>query len=376
MSAAVGSSRLTPKNILTKAAFGFAVSVLVSPAILVFLWMLSLSLKNELDNTAYPPVFIPDPPTLANYVQVFSENVDGPVFPQQLDPRLGLRDAAGARWSACRPATASRGCRRRARSVLILIARMTPALSFLIPLFTAVPVPRPRQHADGAGDHASRHHRADRRVRDGRLFRDAAARAGGGRADRRRQRCGDASATSRCRWRGPASSSRRSSRSSSRGTTSCSARCWPAAPTRTLPAAVYNVLTFEQLCVGPARRRGDRRHAAGAAAHRHGAAPDRRRPLRRRPEGRMMTPQGRGPSRRCNQHVSDRRLSGRRDRNQETSRAVISNASASRSRSRRRSALTPGSISAASPAMPPGCWTTAPAASRSAAPRARARPSA
>ena len=41
--------------------------VIVSPAILVFLWMLSLSLKNEIDNIAYPPVFIPDPPTLANF---------------------------------------------------------------------------------------------------------------------------------------------------------------------------------------------------------------------------------------------------------------------------------------------------------------------
>ena len=28
--------------------------MLVSPAILVFLWMLSLSLKNEIDNLAYP----------------------------------------------------------------------------------------------------------------------------------------------------------------------------------------------------------------------------------------------------------------------------------------------------------------------------------
>ena len=35
--------------------------VLVSPALFVFLWMLSLSLKNEVDNMAYPPVFIPRP---------------------------------------------------------------------------------------------------------------------------------------------------------------------------------------------------------------------------------------------------------------------------------------------------------------------------
>ena len=36
--------------------FGFyaSVFVLVSPAVLVFLWMISLSFKNELDNTAFP----------------------------------------------------------------------------------------------------------------------------------------------------------------------------------------------------------------------------------------------------------------------------------------------------------------------------------
>ena len=54
--------------------FGLAVLVLVSPAALVFLWMLSLSLKTELDNTAWPPVFVPDPPTLDNYREVFARN--------------------------------------------------------------------------------------------------------------------------------------------------------------------------------------------------------------------------------------------------------------------------------------------------------------
>ena len=61
----------------------------------------------------------------------------------------------------------------------------------------------------------------------------------------------DASATSRCRWRGPASSSAPSSRSSSPGTTSSSRRVLGGKNTRTLPAAVYNVLTFEQLAWGP-----------------------------------------------------------------------------------------------------------------------------
>ena len=63
-----------PRRWLRKAGFWLSVVVIVSPAILVFLWMLSLSLKNELDNSTYPPVFIPSPPTFGNYVQVFTEN--------------------------------------------------------------------------------------------------------------------------------------------------------------------------------------------------------------------------------------------------------------------------------------------------------------
>src|SRR5690349_882845 len=72
------------RRLVRKAAFAFAVAVIVSPAILVFLWMLSLSLKNELANMTYPPVFLPNPPTLANYVQVFSENSMGLYFRNSL----------------------------------------------------------------------------------------------------------------------------------------------------------------------------------------------------------------------------------------------------------------------------------------------------
>ena len=53
------------KKIFDKFVFGFLVLLVVSPAVSVFLWMLSLSLKTEIDNIAYPPVFIPNPPTFA-----------------------------------------------------------------------------------------------------------------------------------------------------------------------------------------------------------------------------------------------------------------------------------------------------------------------
>ena len=69
--------RAQRKRWLRKIGFWLSVFVIVSPAILVFLWMLSLSLKTEIDNITYPPVFIPNPPTLANFTQVFSENSIG-----------------------------------------------------------------------------------------------------------------------------------------------------------------------------------------------------------------------------------------------------------------------------------------------------------
>jgi multiple sugar transport system permease protein len=121
------------ERIAKKAGFAFAVILLVSPAILFFLWMLSLSLKNDADNTAFPPVFIPDPPTLDNFRDVFAKNnfllylwnsilvTGGAVL-------LGLLVGVPAGYGIARAKSAK-------FAFLILIARITPALSYLIPLF-------------------------------------------------------------------------------------------------------------------------------------------------------------------------------------------------------------------------------------------------
>ena len=121
------------RRLLERLGFGFAVLVLVSPAVLVFLWMLSLSLKTELDNTAWPPVFVPDPPTLDNYREVFRRNdfllyawnsVVVSVSATALALAVGVPAGYGiAKMQAMRAAA------------LILVARITPGLSYLIPLF-------------------------------------------------------------------------------------------------------------------------------------------------------------------------------------------------------------------------------------------------
>ena len=110
-----------------------SVLVLVSPALLVFLWMLSLSLKNEVDNTAYPPVFIPWPPTLDNFVAVFAKN---DFVTYALNSVIVSFSATGLALLVGVPAgygIAKAQAKRAA--LLILVARITPGLSYLIPLF-------------------------------------------------------------------------------------------------------------------------------------------------------------------------------------------------------------------------------------------------
>jgi multiple sugar transport system permease protein len=126
-------TRARLRRIAGKSGFALSIFVLVSPAVLVFLWMLSLSLKNDADNTAFPPIFIPNPPTLDNFRDVFAKNnfllylwnsilvTGGAVL-------VGLLVGVPAGYGIARAKSAK-------FAFLILIARITPALSYLIPLF-------------------------------------------------------------------------------------------------------------------------------------------------------------------------------------------------------------------------------------------------
>ncbi len=125
--------RIAIKRAFRRAGFAFSILVIISPAVLVFLWMLSLSLKNDVDNVAYPPVFIPHPATLANFIQVFSENSMGLYFWNSvvvsgLATAVALLVGIPAGFGIAR-------AQAHKLTVLVLIARMTPALSYLIPLY-------------------------------------------------------------------------------------------------------------------------------------------------------------------------------------------------------------------------------------------------
>jgi multiple sugar transport system permease protein len=122
------------KKLLGRIAVLFSVIVVVSPVIFVFLWMLSLSMKNEIDNIAYPPVFIPNPPTLANYVKIFRES---PYLTYAINSVIVSGSATLIALILGVPASygIAKG-KAQGLGMLIMVARITPGLSFLIPLFT------------------------------------------------------------------------------------------------------------------------------------------------------------------------------------------------------------------------------------------------
>ena len=121
------------KRIAWNISFGFGVLVLIAPAISVFLWMLSLSLKTELDNTDFPPVFIPNPPVLSNFAAVFERN---DFLTYALNSVIVSFSATGLAILFGVPAGYGIAKMRATNAaVVILIARITPGLSYLIPLF-------------------------------------------------------------------------------------------------------------------------------------------------------------------------------------------------------------------------------------------------
>lgn len=110
------------------------VLIFVAPAVSVFLWMLSLAFKNEVDNLAYPPVFIPTAPTLANFTAVFRENnfllyFWNSIVVTGVSTLVALLIGVPAGYAIAR-------LKAKKLLLVILVARMTPAISFLIPLFT------------------------------------------------------------------------------------------------------------------------------------------------------------------------------------------------------------------------------------------------
>jgi len=124
---------MSVRELLGRIGLWFSVIVIVSPAILFFLWMLSLSVKFEVDNAAYPPVFIPEHFAWKNYIDVLASNRFLTYFVNSLvvtgsATLLAMLVGVPAGFGIARMSA-------RKSAVVILIARITPGLSYLIPLF-------------------------------------------------------------------------------------------------------------------------------------------------------------------------------------------------------------------------------------------------
>ena len=127
------STALGLRVLLRKILFALAVFVIVSPAILVFLWMLSLSLKNEIDNTAYPPIFWPREFAWQNYVQIFQQNpfllyTWNSIVVSGVSTFVALLVGVPAGYGLAK-------ARAEGLGLLVLVSRITPGLSYLIPMF-------------------------------------------------------------------------------------------------------------------------------------------------------------------------------------------------------------------------------------------------
>ena len=127
------SHHMPIRRVMNRIGLYASVLFLISPAILFFFWMISLSLKTELANTAYPPVFLPNPPTVTNFVKVFAEN---DFLRYTLNSVIVSFSATGLALLLGVPAGYGIAkTKANSAAVLILIARVTPGLSYLIPLF-------------------------------------------------------------------------------------------------------------------------------------------------------------------------------------------------------------------------------------------------
>jgi multiple sugar transport system permease protein len=124
---------VTPRKVSGRLLFGLFVVLLLLPTLFFFFWMASLSVKPDADNLAYPPVFIPSGLTADNYRSVFENSPFGRYALNSLIVAVGSTSLA-----LLLGVPAAYGIARSARygtALFILVARMTPALSYLIPWF-------------------------------------------------------------------------------------------------------------------------------------------------------------------------------------------------------------------------------------------------
>ena len=121
------------RALLGNIGLGLGILIIVSPAILFFIWMISLSVKFEIDNASFPPILIPERFAWENYTAVLNSNRFTTYFFNSLivtgsATLVALLVGVPAGYGIAR-------MQAHKSTIVILIARITPGLSYLIPLF-------------------------------------------------------------------------------------------------------------------------------------------------------------------------------------------------------------------------------------------------
>jgi len=120
------------KNIIHKILFYIGVIILIIPPVFVFVWMIMIGLKTGVQNIEYPPLFI-FKPTLENFKAVFQQYnflkylINSFIIATSAT-FISLLIGLPAAYSIAR-------YKQRKLSMGILVARMTPFVSYLFPWY-------------------------------------------------------------------------------------------------------------------------------------------------------------------------------------------------------------------------------------------------
>ena len=126
-------SRKTAKKVASKTGFYALVILFMLPTVFVFYWMITLSLKPQVEAAGYPPSFFRFSVTFKGYADVFAKN------PFLLYTWNSLVVATGCTLLAlivglpCAYSIAH--WRQRGLALSILVARIIPGISYLIPWY-------------------------------------------------------------------------------------------------------------------------------------------------------------------------------------------------------------------------------------------------
>lgn len=125
-------SNTTLLRFIKRIAYYFLVLLLFVPLLFVFFWMLEGAFKTQIQNTAIPPIVI-FKPTLQNFETVFNRN---PMWEFLYNSAyVGINSTILALILGLPAAYMIAKRKRRKLALVILIARIMPAISYLVPWF-------------------------------------------------------------------------------------------------------------------------------------------------------------------------------------------------------------------------------------------------